>query len=303
MLHKQLDETNTQVSEARAQLSNSQRQKKALEATAEAAKKELTSCKQGIESLQESVNTLKANLELSQQELATSDEKLLSIMRDREETEKNLRGELERAESSLKKALSEVSDLKMQVAQAQKKEEVLSANQVPEDELQSLRDHMKATEDKYEAEVKQFRKQIQDSENRLARQLDAFNTIRGELTTVRERQLDREDEIEQKMQSKIDELQLDLTDAYEKRKLAEDKLAQNGLSPVSERGFWVSDDGQTDTDLSDDEEALTRNEISTEVENHRSPNLGRIPPLQKPRFTEFHHVPQCSGCMSEAFDI
>jgi hypothetical protein len=116
--------------------------------------------------------------------------------------------------------------------------------------------------------------------------------------------LDREDEIEQKMQIKIEELEQDLEEAFEKRKLAEDKLAQNGLSPVSERGFWVSDDGgQTDSDLSDGEEELSSNNDTKAIDQHRSPMLGRVPPLQKPRFSEFHHVPQCNGCISEAFDI
>ncbi|KAI8584516.1 hypothetical protein K450DRAFT_216733 [Umbelopsis ramanniana AG] len=304
ILQKQLDDTNVQISETRAQLSDTQRERQAMEETATTSQDELAACKRDIENMAEKLTTLEANFARSQQELATSDAKLLSITQDREATENSLRAELEHAESSLKEALSQISDLKAQVSEARKQEEVLLASQVPEDELQSLRNHMKATEEKYEAEVKQLRQQVQDSESRLERQLGAFNTIRGELTAVRERQLDREDEIEQQMQAQIDELHLDLTEAFEKRKLAEDKLAQNGLSPVSERGFWVSDDGQTDTDQSDgDEEELSHHQEPEAVGKHRSPNLGRIPPLQKPRFSEFHHVPQCSGCLSEAFDI
>lgn len=299
---QQLEEARSQASESRDQLEQTQRERDALEKTVFKSERELTVCRSNIDTLREKLTIIETHLEQSRQDSAQSDQKLLLVTKEREEAEKGLREELDTVQTALGDAHSQISELKSQLVDARKEGATLLANQSAADELQAVQEKMRVTEEKYEAEMKQLRDQVQESENRLDRQLGAFNTIRGELTTVRERQLDREDEIEQKMQIKIDDLEQDLEEAFEKRKLAEDKLAQNGLSPVSERGFWVSDDGQTDSDLSDGEEELSSNNEKA-IHQHRSPMLGRVPPLQKPRFSEFHHVPQCNGCISEAFDI
>lgn len=303
LLQKELDEARSQTSESKDQLAHIQHERDELQQSTSNFERELATCRSDMHTLQEKVSTLQTSLEQSRQDLTRSDEKLVLTTKEREETETNLRNEVGITQTALSEAQVQISDLQTQLLDAKKEGEALLASQSTEDELQRVREQLAATEAKHEAEVKQLRTQIEDSESRLARQLDAFNTIRGELTTVRERQLDREDEIEQQMQARIDELQEDLEEAYEKRKLAEDKLAQNGLSPVSERGFWVSDDGQTDTDISDGEEYSNEVQNIEAMDHHRRPMLGRVPPLQKPRFSEFHHVPQCNGCISEAFDI
>ena len=146
---------------------------------------------------------------------------------------------------------------------------------------------------------------------RLDRQLEAFNTIRGELTTVRDRQLDNEARLErekrelettlQRLQAEykghLDRLwnqQQNSQETMETRRAALDeaqvKLMMNGLSPVSENEFeWPSDDEQAQ-----DEVRERRN---------MQPAVGKLPPLEKPAFFQFLETPRCSGCQSEVIDI
>ncbi|KAI8334206.1 hypothetical protein BC941DRAFT_432368 [Chlamydoabsidia padenii] len=173
------------------------------------------------------------------------------------------------------------------------------------------------SESALEIEVKELRQ-------RLERQFDAFTTIRGELTTVRDRHLNAElvaqKEKESLLQEKkemeltIERLRTeyqehlehmwaqhqamrehheeDLTLGRDALDAAQVKLMQNGLSPVSENGFeWVNTDSEDDDN--DNEKAPA----------DKSPLVGQLPPLQKPAFFEFSETPRCSGCQTEVIEI
>jgi chromosome segregation ATPase len=290
-LQHHLEQANTQASKYKVDYEHTHSERDELSQTVNEHATSLARCHQDLNSLQEHVSSLESDLEAANNDLSQTKNKLLMLSKEREERENKLEKDMEATLSALNNARSEIADLTGQLSKARQinaAQEAAAANE------------QKATiQEEHEVVIQQLQAQIEESESRLARQLDAFNTIRGELTIVRERQLDREDEIEQRMQAQIDELQESLNEAYEKRKMAEDKLQQAGLSPVSERGFWVSDDGMSDSEGS---EEVEDNNLAKEPID-RSPVLGRIPPLQKPRFSEFHHVPQCNGCLSEAFDV
>ncbi|KAL0077225.1 hypothetical protein F4703DRAFT_1882772 [Phycomyces blakesleeanus] len=164
--------------------------------------------------------------------------------------------------------------------------------------------------------------------SQLERQLDAFGTLRGELSTVRQRQLDAEARLEkEKADLKREKAELEsivhrLRSEYETHldqlwkqheelrghheqeldsgrlalDTAQDRLLQNGLSPVSENGFeWVVSE-RVESESESESEEESRLEF-------KSPALGRLPPLERPAFFEFMETPRCSGCQSEVIDI
>lgn len=290
-LQQLLEKANSQASKHKTDLDHAHTEKQELSHAVTEHTANLAKCRQDINRLKEQISSLQANLEAANSDLSETKNSLLTLSKEGEERESRLKTEMESTLSALAEARSEISTLTAQLSEARQADAAQKTANVQKEGSQADQENV----------IKQLQAQIEDSESRLSRQLDAFNTIRGELTTVRERQLDREDEIEQRMQIQINELEESLNEAFEKRKMAEDKLQQAGLSPVSERGFWVSDDGMSDSEGSENNE--DSNSIEEPIDQHRSPMLGRRPPLQKPRFSEFHHVPQCNGCLSEAFDV
>ncbi|KAI9319922.1 hypothetical protein BX666DRAFT_1345670 [Dichotomocladium elegans] len=164
--------------------------------------------------------------------------------------------------------------------------------------------------------VKSLEAEVEDYKSRLERQLDAFNTIRGELTAVRERQFQSEQRLEREkreLETVVQRLQAEykshLDRLWKEREDREDildngrtaldeaqmKLMMNGFSPVSETGFdWQNDESQ---DGAIDEELVAAHAP------RRIPGVGKLPPRQKPAFFEFLETPRCSGCLSEVIDI
>jgi chromosome segregation ATPase len=185
-----------------------------------------------------------------------------------------------------------------------------------------------------EAELKELRQ-------RLERQFDAFSTIRGELTTVRDRQLNVELNAQKEKESLLQErkgLELtierlrteyqehlermwsqhqamrehheeDLSLGREALDSAQVKLMQNGLSPVSENGFeWVNSDSEDDDEeggkKGTEDDDNDDDEVSKPLlPTDKSPLVGQLPPLQKPAFFEFMETPRCSGCQTDVIDI
>ncbi|KAI9274650.1 hypothetical protein BDA99DRAFT_245217 [Phascolomyces articulosus] len=162
-------------------------------------------------------------------------------------------------------------------------------------------------------------KELEELQHRLDRQLEAFNTIRGELTTVRDRQLENESRLEREkreLETTLQRLQAEYKghldqlwnqhqnaqETLETRRTALDeaqvKLMMNGLSPVSENEFeWPSDEEQAQ------EEVRERRLQHQQEHHHQQPTVGKLPPLEKPAFFQFLETPRCSGCQSEVIDI
>ncbi|ORX58928.1 hypothetical protein DM01DRAFT_307417 [Hesseltinella vesiculosa] len=184
--------------------------------------------------------------------------------------------------------------------------------------------------DKNERHRQTLDKENKDLQLRLERQLDAFNTIRGELTTVRERELATEqrlvkekegltlenqrllatvEQVRQEFQEHLNHMwqqheavrqhhEEDLSVGRSALDSAQVKLMQNGLSPVSENGFeW------TNTDSEDDDHGEHVHDAQPGNQGPQTPHVGRLPPLEKPGFIEFAQAPRCSGCVSEVIDI
>ncbi|CAO3593178.1 unnamed protein product [Absidia cylindrospora] len=179
--------------------------------------------------------------------------------------------------------------------------------------------------------------EVKDLRSRLERQFDAFTTIRGELTTVRDRQLNVELEANKEKKDLIREREglehtierlrneyqehlermwaehevirqhheEDLTVGRDVLDAAQVKLMQNGLSPVSENGFeWVNSDSENDDDDNDgNNEDSDDGATSGNNNNNKTPSVGPLPPLRKPDFFEFLETPRCNGCQSEVIDI
>ncbi|ORZ15209.1 hypothetical protein BCR42DRAFT_492143 [Absidia repens] len=177
--------------------------------------------------------------------------------------------------------------------------------------------------------------EVKDLRSRLERQFDAFTTIRGELTTVRDRQLNVELEASKEKKDLIREREglehtierlrneyqehlermwaqheairqhheEDLTVGRDALDAAQVKLMQNGLSPVSENGFeWVNSDSENDDDNDGNNEDSDGDPTSSH-NNNKTPSVGPLPPLRKPEFFEFLETPRCNGCQSEVIDI
>ncbi|CAO3635515.1 unnamed protein product [Cunninghamella blakesleeana] len=194
-------------------------------------------------------------------------------------------------------------------------------------------------DDKEETNVKltELENENKELKLRLERQFDAFTTIRGELTTVRERQLNAEldfDKEREQLNNKSKDMEQiierlkneyqehlermwqqhesirrhheeDLTLGRDALDAAQVKLMQNGLSPVSENGFeWANSDD--DDDEEGDEEG-DKNDKGKNQNNKspstKSPSFGMLPPLKKPAFIEFSETPRCNGCQSEVIDV
>lgn len=143
--------------------------------------------------------------------------------------------------------------------------------------------------------------QLQELQSRLDRQLEAFDTIRRELTTVRDRQFESETRLEREKRELETTLQrlhaeykahLDRMwndhqavreqneETMENGRAALDnaqvKLMMNGLSPVSENGFdWTRSESEEEPEHVPAEEP------------RQVPAVGKLPPRQKPDFFEF----------------
>lgn len=182
--------------------------------------------------------------------------------------------------------------------------------------------------------------ELKELRQRLDRQFNAFSTIRGELTTVRDRQLNVELNAQKEKESLLQERQgleltierlrteyqehlermwsqhqamrehheEDLSLGREALDSAQVKLMQNGLSPVSENGFeWVNSDSEDDNDDEDGKKEASDDDSDDPARpllpTDKSPLVGQLPPLQKPAFFEFMETPRCSGCQTDVIDI
>ena len=165
----------------------------------------------------------------------------------------------------------------------------------------------------WKAKYEERTEELSELQRRLDRQLEAFNTIRGELSTVRERQLESEARLEREkkeLEHTIKRLQNEYKghldrmwdqqqnsqETLETRRAALDeaqvKLMMNGLSPVSENEFeWPSEEEHEDDGEKEQQQ------------QQQHPAVGKLPPLERPAFFQFLETPRCSGCRSEVIDI
>ncbi|CAO3639646.1 unnamed protein product [Cunninghamella echinulata] len=154
--------------------------------------------------------------------------------------------------------------------------------------------------------LSELEKENKELKLRLERQFDAFTTIRGELTTVRDRQLNSElhfdkerdqlkhqtkgleqiiERLKNEYQEHLERMwqqhesirrhhEDDLTLGRNALDAAQVKLMQNGLSPVSENGFeWAgSDDDDEEEEEEEDEEGGENNDDDDEQGNEEEHN-------------------------------
>jgi membrane-associated HD superfamily phosphohydrolase len=212
-------------------------------------------------------------------------------------------------EKTEKQALEEASDRGLNPTEAEQR-------------IQELREKVRELEDRLASTPEK-----EELENKLQRQFEAFNTIRNELTAQRERQFDSEAKL-QKEKSLIDRERQELRVTVEKLRseyeqqletmwrqyetmkeelslgrsaldAAQVKLMMNGCSPVSENGFdWNNSEHEEE-----EEEEEQQEEEDVSVGRQLVPEVGKLPPLEKPGLNAFMEVPSCSGCLSDVINI